>query len=93
MNMKKAYTKKLHQNIRKALIKDYRQDYYFNNQFLKSIFNTKRKVVFKFNTVVSTHSAISKEKFLKYSYNDIIKDLDKAYNKTQENQGIYNLVD
>lgn len=94
MNMKKDYTKVMHLALKNALKNNQCLEYNLKNtghgQFIKFIKVTKEGVRFRYNTQICVNSSVAKEKFLNYTYEEIIADLEKSYNHSINNS-LYNL--
>ena len=82
MDIEKIYTPIIHKAIQNALRKGLRLDYSPAGGFIKHIYNTKQGVIFSFNTWIGSHIAIEAKSFIKYDYNSMVIDLQRAYQKS-----------
>lgn len=92
VDIKKIYTKNLHNDIIAAIENNKKIEITnMNNGFIKHIRTNEEAVIITYNTFLPTASAVKKEGFVKLGYKKTIEDLKTAYEKTQNNS-LYRLV-
>ena len=81
MDISKLYTKTMHKALQNAVNKGFRIDYNPIGGFIKNIRNNKQGVIFQFNTWIGSAACMTAESFVKYDYNKVLDDLQRAYHK------------
>lgn len=85
MDIKSIYTNELHNQIVSCMSVDKLQRFPIESKFIKLIRVMREGVLFHFNTKIPCRNGITKEGFLNMNYDDVINELEKAYEKTQNN--------
>lgn len=81
MDISKVYTKTMHKALQNAISKGFRIDYSPVGGFISHIRNNKQGVIFQFNTYIGSAACMTSESFVKYDYNKVLDDLQRAYHK------------